>query len=195
MNKFVARNLQRFREEKNLSREDLADILEIDAEDITDWESGKASPDLEKIVTMCDLFDITPRTLLQEDPDEYEQALAEQEYAEEAEKKKEGPVMRAFRVFPYPLVVVALYLLLGYLFNIYHPLWLIFLTVPIYYSIINVVKTKRAETLDYPVIVTGIFLTLTYFLYDFNFNENPLWLVFLTIPVYYYICSLVSPGK
>lgn len=41
--------------------------------------------------------------------------------------------------FPFPLVVTPLYLCLGFFFGLWHPGWLIFLSVPIYYCLIDMV--------------------------------------------------------
>ena len=37
--------------------------------------------------------------------------------------------------FPYPLCVVPLYLALGFAANLWHPMWMLFLTIPIYYTL------------------------------------------------------------
>ena len=37
--------------------------------------------------------------------------------------------------FSYPLVMVVLYLLLGFCFNLWHPGWVVFVTIPIYYTL------------------------------------------------------------
>ncbi len=36
-------------------------------------------------------------------------------------------------LFPYPLLVAAIYLILGFLFGLWHPGWIIFFTIPFYY--------------------------------------------------------------
>lgn len=42
--------------------------------------------------------------------------------------------------FPYPLFCALLYLVLGFLFGLWHPGWIIFLTIPFFYWIVRVVK-------------------------------------------------------
>ena len=39
--------------------------------------------------------------------------------------------------FPFPLVVTPLYLCLGFFFGLWHPGWLIFLAVPVYYCLVD----------------------------------------------------------
>ena len=42
--------------------------------------------------------------------------------------------------FPYPLFCALLYLVLGFFFGLWHPGWIIFLTIPFFYWIVRVVK-------------------------------------------------------
>ncbi len=41
------------------------------------------------------------------------------------------------RVFAYPVLVVLLYLCLGFFGSLWHPGWIIFLTIPLYYPLVN----------------------------------------------------------
>lgn len=45
--------------------------------------------------------------------------------------------------FAYPVLVAAVYLTIGMLMSIWHPTWIIFLTIPIYYVIADAIKQKR----------------------------------------------------
>lgn len=42
--------------------------------------------------------------------------------------------------FPYPLFCALLYLVLGFMFGLWHPGWVLFLTIPFFYWIVRVVK-------------------------------------------------------
>lgn len=42
--------------------------------------------------------------------------------------------------FPYPLFCALLYLVIGFLFGLWHPGWILFLTIPFFYWIVHVVK-------------------------------------------------------
>lgn len=47
--------------------------------------------------------------------------------------------------FAYPVFLAAVYLTVGMLMSIWHPTWIIFLTIPIYYVIANAVTQKKKE--------------------------------------------------
>ena len=83
--------------------------------------------------------------------------------------------------FPYPVLVCIVYLLLGFLCDWWHPGWILFLTVPIYYSIADIVVHKRSfKHFAYPVLMVVLFLVL-----GFMGWWHVSWLVFLTVPLYY----------
>ena len=47
------------RSAKNLSQEDLAERLEVSRQSVSKWENNTATPDLEKLVKLCDIFEIS----------------------------------------------------------------------------------------------------------------------------------------
>ena len=75
----------------------------------------------------------------------------------------------------YPMVVVALYLALGFFFGLWHPGWLLFLTIPLHYM----PSESWKDRLTNPVMITLIYLVLGFF-FDL---WHPGWLIFLAIPI------------
>ena len=54
-----SQNLQKIRSEKNLSQEQLADKIGVSRQTISAWESGKASPELDKTTAISKLFSVS----------------------------------------------------------------------------------------------------------------------------------------
>ena len=52
-------NLQKLRAEKNISQEQLADKIGVSRQSVSAWESGKSSPELEKLVAISNLFNLS----------------------------------------------------------------------------------------------------------------------------------------
>ena len=52
-------NLQKLRSEKNISQEQLADKIGVSRQSISAWESGKSSPELDKLIALSELFEIS----------------------------------------------------------------------------------------------------------------------------------------
>ena len=60
----LANNLRKIRKENNLSQEQLAEKLGVSRQSVSKWESEQAYPEMEKMIQICDLFDITMDELL-----------------------------------------------------------------------------------------------------------------------------------
>jgi len=78
---------------------------------------------------------------------------------------------------PYPLLVTVAYLVLGFVFHQWHPGWIIFLTIPLFYLPDS--ERKPIRLLGNPVMVTIIYLLLG----TVCNLWHPGWLVFLLIPL------------
>lgn len=87
--------------------------------------------------------------------------------------------------FPIAVVVIIAYLIIGCVWNAWHPGWLLFLLIPIWHSLVEAIEKRNAREFAYPVLVVLVYLCLGLFW----FCWHPGWVVFLTIPLYY---SLVS---
>lgn len=57
-------NLQNLRKIKNMSQEQLAEKLEVSRQAVSKWESGQSTPDIEKIIIMSELFEVTTDYIL-----------------------------------------------------------------------------------------------------------------------------------
>ena len=78
---------------------------------------------------------------------------------------------------PWPIWVTAAYLILGFVFHLWHPGWIIFLTIPLFYLPDSQRTTVRL--LGNPVMVTIIYLLLG----TMCDLWHPGWLIFLLIPL------------
>ena len=90
---------------------------------------------------------------------------------------------------PYPIVVTIAFLLWGFIApNGFSLSWTLFITIPVYYSLLTAIRTKRLSSFAYPV-----FAAFIYCLFGMTFSIwHPLWLIFLTIPVYYCIANAID---
>ena len=60
----IADRIQSLRKQKGMSQEELADSVGVSRQSVSKWESEQATPDLEKVVIMSELFDVTTDYLL-----------------------------------------------------------------------------------------------------------------------------------
>ncbi|MDE7208043.1 MAG: helix-turn-helix domain-containing protein, partial [Lachnospiraceae bacterium] len=52
------------RKSRDLTQEQLAERLDVSRQSVSKWESGQAVPELDKIVALSDIFDVTTDYLL-----------------------------------------------------------------------------------------------------------------------------------
>lgn len=67
MNNYFAYNLKKIRKENDLSQEQLADELGVSRQAVSKWESGTAYPEMNKIIALCDKFNLNMDDLLSKD--------------------------------------------------------------------------------------------------------------------------------
>lgn len=60
-------NLKKIRKENNLSQEQLAESLGVSRQAISKWESASAYPEMDKIIALCDKFNLNIDDLLNKD--------------------------------------------------------------------------------------------------------------------------------
>ncbi len=279
MNIELANRLKIFRQNAGLSQEELAVKLNISRQAVSKWERGEASPDIENLVVLSRLYNVTVDELLTgessqdgkderknsgesrderqnekneqtcengEPQGEYENTEScEDEQPEQSTSKKDyvhinpfdgihvhtvdgdhvdisfkdgvrvhskdgddvdisasgvhvnnddwkdhiftrGKDKRHFLYkFPYAILIVILFFAFGLFLEAWHPAWLVFLTIPIYYSAVDAAVKKNAYLFAYPVLAVLIYLVAGFFFAAWH----PMWIVFLTIPLYY---SLVN---
>jgi len=100
-------------------------------------------------------------------------------------KKK---LLIALRDLPYPILITAAFLLWGFLWDGWKVSWVLFVTIPVYYSIIECIKTKRIEPFAFPVLIAFIYLLI-----GMQWGMwHPHWVLFLSIPLYYPIANAID---
>lgn len=60
----IGEKLFELRKEKNLSQEEVAEKLNVTRQSVSKWETGQSTPDFDKILPLCELYEITTEELL-----------------------------------------------------------------------------------------------------------------------------------
>ncbi|WP_231847608.1 XRE family transcriptional regulator, partial [Gordonibacter pamelaeae] len=93
--------------------------------------------------------------------------------------------------FPYPLVIIVVYLLLGILNGAWGMGLFLFLTIPVYYMVGHAIGRRRIAPLvegAYPIAVTAWFCYMAFVLNQ----PHPAWVAFLTIPLVEWLAHSLS---
>lgn len=64
MNEQIGRRIQELRKLTGMTQEQLAEKINISRQTLSKWETGATMPDVESIVRLCEIFQITPNDLL-----------------------------------------------------------------------------------------------------------------------------------
>ena len=142
MNIEIANRLVTLRKENGLSQEELAARIGISRQAVSKWERAESSPDTDNLIALAKLYNVSLDALLESSAESQEnenfarQAQQSQEtqtpyYTNEGNKEKSGK----WESFPYPIIVTVIYLIIGFAFGWWHPGWILFVTIPVYYAI------------------------------------------------------------
>lgn len=195
----LGRKLFELRKRNGLSQGELAEKLGVSRQAVSKWECGESLPDTDNLITISKLFDVSLDELISNDTkkinidddsitdakrdfDENENHI---EDTEPTYKKRQKRMLRALYAIPYPVVVTIAFLLWGFLGDGWSVSWTLFVTVPVYYSLIDCLWTKRLSPFAYPV-----FITFVYLLIGMQWGLwHPYWVLFITIPIYYEVAE------
>ncbi|MCL2200389.1 MAG: helix-turn-helix transcriptional regulator [Oscillospiraceae bacterium] len=119
-----------------------------------------------------------------DDWDEWDEDDNDDDLTEEEKAKK-----KMLNSIPVPVLISVVYLAIGFFTDVWHPTWLLFLLIPVYYQCVAFVMARdlRKKLNCVPV---GVFATTWFLLIGFFTGVwHPTWAVFLLIPLYH---SLVN---
>lgn len=105
----LGEKIYRLRTERNLSQGDLSEKLDVSRQSISKWENGAATPDLDKIIKLSEVFGITIDELVKSDNIPFSQ-----------EEKTARPAIKKESTFPPRKIVGTVLLSLSFL------IWIIF---------------------------------------------------------------------
>lgn len=74
----LGETIYRLRTEKSLSQGDLAEMLDVSRQSISKWENNSAVPDLEKIIKLSEIFEVSLDELVKGEPHIVKEAPAEE---------------------------------------------------------------------------------------------------------------------
>ena len=80
----LGERLFELRKAKNLTQDDVAEKLNVTRQTVSKWETNQSTPDFDKILPLCELYEITTDELLKEEKQE------KLEESNNNDKEKEG---------------------------------------------------------------------------------------------------------
>lgn len=84
----LGENLLKLRKKKGLSQEEVADKLNVTRQTISKWETNQSTPDFDKIVPICKLYDVSSDELLTGNKKESLNEISNDKNADKTNKRK-----------------------------------------------------------------------------------------------------------
>ena len=76
----VGKQIQHYRKEKNLSQDDLAEIIFVSRQSISNWERGATYPDIQNLLLLSKVFEVSLDKLVKGDLETMKQIIHDQEF-------------------------------------------------------------------------------------------------------------------
>lgn len=198
MDLMTANRLQQLRKANGYSQDVLAEKLGISRQAVSKWERAESSPSVDNLLDLARLYGITVDEMLNTDGDRV--VIKTQNNTKKDIKGKLKSLIskandfgiypelaRNLAKFPFFLVVTVLYVVLCFVTKLWHPLWIMFLALPIYYQFALACKggNKKVFMLLLPIseIIVTVFLILGFAFGIWKYA----WILFLLLPIYYWI--------
>ena len=104
MNLNLSETIRRFRKERGLTQEQLAEALDVSVGAVSKWELGSAAPDLSRLVELAEFFETSVDVLLgyELQGGGLERSLAEIKRCRAAKARNEGEAAANTPVLPAP---------------------------------------------------------------------------------------------
>lgn len=203
MNLLTANRLQQLRKMNGYSQEVLAEKLGISRQSISKWERAEASPEIDNLMALAKIYGITVDELLDTSNDKVVVANTNKKDMDIKGKLKSllskandfgiyPNVAKALLIFPFPIILVILYIALSMIFDIWHPLWIVFLTLPMYYRFAIACKANNKKVfmllMPVPEFIVTVFLLLGILTGAWGYAC----ILFIIIPLYYWLAMFIK---
>jgi|AGTN01.2.fsa_nt_gi Predicted transcriptional regulators len=185
--KNLGENLASYRKKSGLSQEELSEKLHVSRQAISRWECGDAVPDTENLIELGALYGVTLDELIKGSAAVEASSSAAPAIPVAHKIKKRDPSLGVALCLGLSVLASIAFLLWGFLIpGSWGVAWVSFLAIPFLITAVIAVKAKRTTIFCFPVVALATFYVLSWY----TGMWHPLWLIFLSIPVYYCIAVL-----
>ena len=240
----MANKLVELRKAQGLSQEEVADSIGVSRQAVSKWERAEAAPDTDNLIALANLYKVSvdellclnsKRTSAEREPfvevelpfikvkvrddksdrgkdkntseadgsEEWFSSEADSFYSDSASASSHKDEHRVshdwewthkpknhslWNKFPYPILATVAFLVMGFVWNLWHPGWIVFLTIPVYYWLANAISTRRFPTLSVSGVIGAAYLVM-----GFGWGLwHPYWIMLLAIPIFDFFVKAIK---
>lgn len=211
MNVEIANRLAELRKQKGFSQEDLANELGVSRQAVSKWETASASPDTDNLIALSKLYgvsldELVGNPVIKEDnpkegivvsdkeitiTDDEGQTITIKGTGDNKKKrytKKQLITLDIVNGVTY-LIALAVYLVLGFEYKLWHPWWMVFLLPEVVVSLLRAIFAKKASKFNFGSLMVFIYFLVSFVILD-NFELT--WIILLPIFLYYLIVNNIE---
>ena len=116
--------IQQLRKQNGMSQEKLAQLLGVSRQSVSKWESGQSLPEIDKIIQLSNIFEVTTDYLLKD--------VSEEKCIDILRKEKEKEVLShhtslmfkvGFTMFSVGVIAIAVFWILSIVYPTYRVMW------------------------------------------------------------------------
>jgi transcriptional regulator with XRE-family HTH domain len=182
----IGEKIQTLRKQNEISQEQLAEKLNITRQAVSKWETGESLPDIENIVQLSNIFNVTADELLRNQPAEKVEVVDETPFNENLFIAQELEQERRKGMFNFSLerdmgytvsfgsISVVVFFVLGFVWGLWHPGWVVFILAWVIDDFIDYLRRGKINFSFYGIALIAVVL-VRYFVEDARFA----WLFFI----------------
>ncbi len=198
-------NLQYLRKRDRITQEELADKIGVSRQSVSKWETGEAYPETDKLIILCDMFDVSLDVMLrgnasapaaEENSDKVsaceKQSICEKENEPNCKEQNDSSNKKLADAIcgVIMLSATAIYIVLGIVWELWHPFWIIFPVCGIACVIISTVTRNKIKSTVKLCGVIMLSATAVYIVLGFVWELwHPAWIIF---PVCGIACAIIK---
>lgn len=194
MNIKTANRLCELRKQHGYSQEDLANKLGVSRQAVSKWERSESSPDTDNLIELAKLYGISLDELLNGDDalDIINENRESNNLDDESNESKHNIWQDIYNGIIITITVI-IYLVLGFCLKNYNGwnYWFLFLYAIALMSVSDVIIKRKLSHFSFPVLITAIYCNLGIMCGLWH----PMWVLFISIPIYYLICDVIERNK
>ncbi len=177
-------NFIHLRKREKLTQEELAERFGVSRQAVSKWETGDAYPEMDKLLAICDFFQVPLNDLVHGDLRTSTTQLQDTDEPSEEESNalSAGQIQGVVNGLTF-FLCIGFYFLLGIVFHAWHPTWIIFLLIPLVACLSTCwgSKNKIRGGISGAVLFASI---IVYLLCGFYARLwQVMWLLFLLVPI------------
>jgi len=145
----LGEKIQILRKQKGMTQDQLADMLNVSRQAVSKWETNESQPDIERLIQIGDLFNVSIDFLIKDN---------HMSTPVTHTRRSKPQFLRNSRI---SIMVSAIYsaatgvfLLLGFIWGLWHPGWIVFFIPPFIVRLLQTTMSKSEE--EYQVFEEAI---------------------------------------